>query len=160
MFRRKPFEFQFQTCVEKLDFEDAAFHAAFLPKTLAKKLPFDQYPRLRIDALIEDVPHDGALQPSRRGYYLLLSKRLLKEIGKSFGDPVQISFDIADQDFVDIPPELEFPLTQQPHLLKRWNELTTGKKRSLAIRIARAKRPETREARVEEVLNLLSDGSV
>ncbi|MEM7603204.1 MAG: YdeI/OmpD-associated family protein [Verrucomicrobiota bacterium] len=158
MFRRRAFTHQFTSRVQLLDFGGMAYHVAYLPNNLVNQLPLKEHPRLRIDAMVEDVPHHGALQPSQRRHYILLSKRLLKEVGKSLGETVTISFDVADQDAVDVPPELELALAHRPHLLKRWNELTPGKQRSLAYRVAQAKRSETRESRVDEVLSLISDG--
>ncbi|MEM1442341.1 MAG: YdeI/OmpD-associated family protein [Verrucomicrobiota bacterium] len=157
MFRRRPYEYQFRGTVSEYDFGTMAYRVVYLPKDLIQKLPLDNYPRLRIDAMIEDVPHHGAVQPSSKGPYLLLSKRLLKDIGKSHGDPIEISFDIADQDAVDVPPELELALARTPHLQKKWDSLTPGKRRSFAFRVSKAKRPETKNARVEEVLDLLGD---
>ncbi|MEM6277988.1 MAG: YdeI/OmpD-associated family protein [Verrucomicrobiota bacterium] len=157
MFRRRPFQHEFAAPVSEYDFGRMAYRVVYLPLDLIAKLPFDKHPRLRIDAMIEDVPQNCAIQPSDQGRYILLSKRLLKELGKSHGDTIHISFDIADQDAVDVPLELEEALARSPHLQKKWESLTPRKRRCFAFRVSKAKRPETREAKAEEILEFLGD---
>ena len=74
------------------------------------------------------------------------------------GGDVLVLFRIADQNAVDVPNELERALRANSNAKQAWDELTVGKKRGYAYRVASAKRMETREKRVDEVMNWVVDG--
>ena len=135
--------------------EKSQYHIAFiyLPKELESELPFDKYPKLRIEAEIGEYPLDCALQPHDGKRYMMLSKRVLKESGLSVGDEVEVRFRIADQDAVNVPEELQAALDADLKALEKWNALTPGKRRGFAFRVASAKRADTKRRRVEEILN-------
>lgn len=149
------YPFRFEAKVKLLQFENFSLSVAVLPKKLESKLPLKQLPRLRITGEINGIRFEGALQPTKQGWYLMVSRRLLKICGSAVGEKVTVDFDIADQDAVEIPDELRFALDADDEAASRWNALTPGKRRGFAYRIASAKRPETRERRVEEMIQLL-----
>ncbi|MEM1448299.1 MAG: YdeI/OmpD-associated family protein [Planctomycetota bacterium] len=62
-----------------------------------------------------------------------------------------------DPDRVEIPSELTSALRALPGVAKYWASLTPGRRRTLAYSIERAKRPETRERRVNALIELLQD---
>ena len=103
----------------------------FLPDELISILPVKQYPRLRVDGEIHNLPFQGALQPSKGRYYLLLSQRFLKENELNQGDDIEVRFNIGDQDHVEIPTELEQALRQQSEAKAPWDSFTPGKKARL-----------------------------
>lgn len=149
------YPFQIRGKVQKHDFGRMAFSVLYVPRSLEKQLPLQEFPRLRIEAEINGVRHNGALQPGGGRWFLMLSKRLQKLCQISLGDSVTVDFEIADQNAVDVPRELLHAIEADRRAEQLWDSLTTGKRRSLAHYVDSAKRPETREKRVEEVLELL-----
>ncbi|MEM6690391.1 MAG: YdeI/OmpD-associated family protein, partial [Planctomycetota bacterium] len=123
---------------------------------LMKRLAHEAKPRLRIDGVVGGQPFHGAFQPTGEGrYYLIVSKKFRKAVGLEIGDRTEVSFSIADQNAVDVPRELQFALEADEALNQIWIHLTPGRRRGLAYRVASAKRSETRENRVDEVLETL-----
>ncbi|HEY8564882.1 MAG TPA: DUF1905 domain-containing protein [Beijerinckiaceae bacterium] len=78
----------------------------FLPPDLAAALPFRDEPRLRASGEIGEVPFAGAWQPSKGRWYLMLSKKLLRDGGFAVGDRVEVRFRLEPQDEVDAPATL------------------------------------------------------
>ena len=73
----------------------------------------------------------------------MVSKAMMKAAEVSLGDTVEVRFEVADQDAVDIPPALRTALAEDEPLREAWDALTPGKQRGFAHPIAQAKRPET-----------------
>ncbi|MEM9531064.1 MAG: YdeI/OmpD-associated family protein [Pseudomonadota bacterium] len=134
------------------------YRVVFLPAHLEADLPFDQYPRLRVDAELEDVPVNGAWMPTGDGRrYLIVGPAVIKATDLRLGDPVSVRFKIADQDYVDVPPKLLAALEGDSRLTALWDELTPGKKRALSHHVASAKTEPTQDRRVEQVLVALEN---
>ncbi|MEO1593160.1 MAG: YdeI/OmpD-associated family protein [Cyanobacteria bacterium J06632_22] len=148
---------EFEGPVEYHDFGRMGYTVVYLPEAIRQQLPLDKYPRLRVDAEVNEQPIDGALQPGQGKYYLMLSKRLLKAAGLTLGDTATVNFRLADQDAVTIPEELQTALAGNPDAKTAWDALTPGKRRGLAHRVASARTAPTRFKRVAEVLTTLQD---
>ena len=101
----------------------------------------------------------GAAQPLGGGsYYLIVNKRTRAATGLDLGDPVSVRLRPDDPDRVDVPPALATALAEaDPELRAIWEGLTPGTRRGFAHRVASAKRPETVQKRVVEVLLALED---
>ncbi|MEM9161646.1 MAG: YdeI/OmpD-associated family protein [Cyanobacteria bacterium P01_F01_bin.4] len=150
---------EFEAQIEYHDFGRMGYTVVYLPESLRAELPFDQYPRLRVDAEVAEYPIDGAFQPGQGKYYLILSKRLLKQAGLALGDTVNVNFRIADQDAVDVPDELRIALQSNQTAQDGWDALTPGKRRGLAHRVSSARTAATRKKRVAEVISTLLQDS-
>ena len=146
---------EFEAEIEYHDFGRMGYTVVYLPDNIRVQMPFEQYPRLRVDAEVEEQPIDGAFQPGQGKYYLILSRRLLKQIGAVVGDTVSVNFRIADQDAVNIPDELRIALAQDQTAQAMWDKLTSGKRRGFAHRVSSARTAVTRSKRVAEVLSSL-----
>ncbi|MEM7738066.1 MAG: YdeI/OmpD-associated family protein [Deinococcota bacterium] len=131
----------------------------FLPKDLHADLPLDKYPRLRVSGEIAEQPFEGAWQPVRGRWYIMLSKKLLKDAAVGVGDDVEVRFEVVDQEAVDIPLELQQALSENSQAADAWEALTVGKRRGLTHRISSAKTAKTRTRRLQEVLEILLETS-
>ncbi|MEN0109993.1 MAG: YdeI/OmpD-associated family protein [Planctomycetota bacterium] len=155
------FTHEFEATIEQLDAGGESspgrlfYSVVWLPERLNADLPLKQHPRLRVDAEVDGRPHHGAFMPVRGRWYLLLSKKTLAAIRRSDGDRVHVRFRVADQEAVDVPAELRHALEADALAQAAWEASTAGRRRGLAYRVASAKRAETRERRVEEVLDEL-----
>ena len=127
----------------------------FPPARIVKKLRLDEVGRVRIDGEINEVRFEAAINPSKSGWYIMLSKRFRKECGLDVGDTARVCFDLANPDAVHVPNELRFAIEASGIAEKAWDATTTGKKRSFSHYVDSAKRPATREKRVDEVLDIL-----
>ena len=130
----------------------------FLPPDLIDKLPFDKYPRLRIEGEVAGQPFEGAWQPVRGRWYIMLSKPLLKAAEVGVGDEVEVRFSVVDQDAVDVPAELERALLENARADSAWHELTAGKKRGFAYHVSSAETTPTRQKRLVQVIEALETG--
>jgi hypothetical protein len=132
----------------------------FLPPALAAELPFAAHPRLRVEGEIAELPVEGAWMPTGDGRrYFMVSPRVLKQAELAIGDMAEMRFRIADQNAVDVPPELTAGLSGDPVADAAWVTLTPGGRRGFAHLVHGAKSPETRARRVAEVLAALRDGA-
>lgn len=132
------------------------YRVVFMPAALESQLPFDRYPRLRIDGEISDVPISNAFIPTGDGRrYLIVSPKVLRDAGVTLGDEVSVRFRVADQDHVDVPDALVRALSNDRSASAAWDALTPGKRRAMAHRVAGAKTQPTIKRRVVEVLESL-----
>ncbi len=152
------YPFELFTTIKKHNFGRVAYTVAYLSAELQKQLPLDKFPRLRIDGEVCGHRFNGALHPSGGKWYVLLPKKFMKKCGLELGGDVLVMFRIADQNAVDVPSELQRALSANATAKEAWDQLTAGKKRGYAYRVSSAKRMETRENRVDEVIDWVVDG--
>ncbi len=136
-----------------------AYKAVFLPEAIAAQLPFAQHSRLRFIGEIAAYPIRAAWQPSGVGtYYAMVNAKLIKDAEITLGDLVEVSFNLAPQDAVDIPQPLVHALNTDPSLRVKWDKLSPGKRRGLAYSVASAKTPRTVEKRLVAVIEAVRLG--
>jgi hypothetical protein len=153
------FPYVFETRIVTHDLGTYRYTVVFLDPAIAAELPLDGSPRLRIVGEVADVPMEGAWQPSRGRWYLMLGKPLLKAAGKGVGDEVEVRFRLAPPD-VAMPEALERALVANPGARAVFEDQTVGKRRALAHRVGSAKGAETVARRVAEVLDALEGRDV
>ena len=133
----------------------------YLSDELERSLDFASGSRLRIEGELEGEPVALAFVPAKgSNHYMMVSNKLLERIDRAVGDPVTLRFDVTDPDKVVVPPELQEGLDVDEDALAQWERLTPGRKRSWAAYVDRAKRPETRRANVEEVVDRMRRGLI
>ena len=147
---------EFEANIKSYDFNRYIYAAIYLPAKIRDQLALSKSPRLRIEGSIAGYPFQGACQPAgNKRWYLMLSKKFLKTSQLSLGDRVHVELQVADQDAVGVPKELRMALESDDRAQEIWNGLTAGKRRGFAYRVSSAKRVETRERRVAEVIESL-----
>lgn len=134
-----------------------AYKAVFIPDDILSRLPLSVHPRLRIDADVGGLLTNCGLMAAKRRRYILLSAAFMKQARLQLGQEVEVRFRIADQNAVDLPEDLERAIRRKPSIRSVWESLTPGKRRSLAYRVASAVQHHTREQRILEVLETISD---
>ncbi len=150
-----PFEFETEVVTHMV----GTYHytVIFLPRHLHGTLPLKEHPRLRIEAEINGIPAEGAWQPVRGDWYLMLSKRLLKDAELQLGDYAEVRFRVIDQNSVTVPTELKVAIYADSKLASAWEALSAGKKRGYCHRVLSAKREPTKQRRIDEVLVALRE---
>lgn len=106
----------------------------------------------RVVATLNGHPVRRAVQTrTAAGPHLALSRDLMRTLGVAHGDVVEVDLVVdPDPDHVELG-ELAAALDADPEARTRFETFTPGKRRSLAHYVTSAKRPETREARAEEL---------
>jgi len=92
-------------------------------------------------------PYEG------EGLWLGVHKATREKAGVAFGEDVELEISRDDAPrVVELPPELEAALAAEPALRERFEALSFTRRRELAESVGRAKKPETRAARLEKAL--------
>ncbi|MEM6649478.1 MAG: YdeI/OmpD-associated family protein [Pseudomonadota bacterium] len=153
------YPYQFEAPIEKFGVGKTRkiwYTVLFLPEHFHEELPFDQYPRLRVEGEIADIPINNAFMPTGdKRYYVIIAPHILKDAELELGDIVEMRFCIADQNHVDVPPALTKTLKARKDLIKKWEALTPGKQRMLAQHVMSAKTAPTQQKRLIEALEAL-----
>jgi hypothetical protein len=154
------FDHAFTAILERYSVGRYNYRLVFLPDEIKANLPFDVYPRLRIEGEVADIPINGAWQPIRDGrVYLMVSPEICKQAAIALGDEVEVRFRVADQNAVEVPDELRVALSDHD-ATGAWDALTPGKQRGLAYLVASAKIPETRHRRSAEIAGAVKAGDI
>lgn len=130
------------------------YNVLFLPAELKAELPFAEYPRLRIEGEIADVPIANAFIPAGDGRsYVIVAPSVLEDGEVTLGGRVEMRFRIADQNHVNVPPELTAALERHSEAKRAWEALTPGKRRMVAQHVLSAKTEATRNRRTDEAID-------
>lgn len=149
------YPYQFEAKIEKYDFGKMFYSVVYVPEDVLSQIEFGKTKRLRIEGEVNGIRIQAAMMPTKGKWYIMISKKLQKLCGATLGEVASIDFEIADQDSVTVPTELQFALEASPAAHDVWQSWTAGKRRSWCHRVATAKMSETRERRVEEVLDAI-----
>jgi Bacteriocin-protection, YdeI or OmpD-Associated/Domain of unknown function (DUF1905) len=152
--------FEFESEIVKYDFGKYYYTVVYIPAQLIDQLPLGKHPRLRIQANVSGIWFRGALMPDKGRWYLMVSRKILKQIDKQLGQMIKVRFEIDDQEAVEITQELRRFLGQNPELKTKWDALSAGKRRGLAHRISQAKTQATLDKRLVELEEWLWDETI
>jgi hypothetical protein len=150
-------EFAFEARIVAHQIGRAHYSVIFLPERYAGHPPFEKSTRLRMRGHVGHIALSAAWQPLRGRWFVMLSKRLMQQSGYRIGDTAMLRFQIEADTVVNLPWELSDALNKAPRLHSKWKKLTPGAQRAFAHRIASARREETRQKRLTEVLGWLRD---
>lgn len=135
------------------------YTVVWMPDELKRPLNMVSNPRLRVQGELNDLPFEAAWQPAGENrFFLMIPKSILREASLSLGDMVELRFNVADQTWVDVPESLLAILGQDAELQSKWDDLTSGKQRSFAYRVASAKLESTIQKRIDEVTRMIREG--
>jgi hypothetical protein len=139
--------------------EDPAGGGAFV------RVPFDVEQafgkkRVKILATIDGVPYRGSLvRMGTECHLLLILKEIREQIGKTFGDEVEITVqEDSEPRVVSVPEDLRAALDADPAAQAFFNKLAYSHQREYVMWIEEAKRPETRQKRVQGTMQMLKEG--
>ncbi|MEM9627790.1 MAG: YdeI/OmpD-associated family protein [Pseudomonadota bacterium] len=135
------------------------YKVLFMPPRFESELPFQTYPRLRVEGEIADVPVRGAWMPVGDGRrYFIVSPDIKTNTGLDVGDEVEMRFRVDDQNHVDVPTALKAALNSDDAVLAQWDKLTAGKKRMFTNHVFSAKTAPTEQRRVAEAVAAITEG--
>jgi hypothetical protein len=114
----------------------------------------------KIKAMIEGIPYRGTLvRMGTECHLLLILKGIREQIGKTFGDEVNITVE-ADTEprVIEIPAELKKIFKIEKEAKAFFEKLAYTHQREYVMWINEAKRAETRQARILKTIEMLKKG--
>lgn len=139
--------------LQKLSAKKGAYYFIKVPAKVVEQFPLGRKTRLRC-SLEGRLSYSCGLNHYGDGdYFIILSKRYVKELKKNIGDPLQ--FKIVEHPNplgVDIPEVLTVFLEQDQDAKAIYDTLTDGKKRSLIFSIGRVKSIDIQLRKIREFL--------
>ncbi len=126
-----------------------------LPKAISARIDFSDSKRVRIDAEIACIRSEASLLPTRGKGCWMVSMKLQKLIDVAVGDQVSIAFEVANQDAITVPMELQYAFEANRAAREGWESWTAGERRGFCDRVGSTKIVETRQRRIDEVIKTL-----
>lgn len=114
----------------------------------------------RVKAMIEGVPYRGLLvRMGGPNHILIILKGIREQIGKTFGDEIQVSVEVdAEPRVVEVPVELKKAFRVEKEAKAIFEKLSYTHQREYVIWINEARREETRQNRVVKTIEMLKKG--
>lgn len=113
--------------------------------------------RVKVRATFDGISYRGSIAPMGGRHVLGVLKDIRAKLGKEAGDHVAV---VLEQDtevrLFEVPPELDQAFRKKPVLRRVFDSLSYTRRRETAQFIAGAKKEETRQRRVEKVLDELA----
>mgnify|MGYP000400264505 CR=1 FL=1 len=116
--------------------------------------------RVKIKATIEGEPYRGSLvRMGSPDHMLPILKEIREKVGKSFGDEISIELeeDLQPRQ-VEVPVDFQQTLEANPTAHTFFDHLSYSHQRDYVLWINEAKRPETRQARIQRSVEMLEHG--
>jgi hypothetical protein len=114
----------------------------------------------KVKAMIEGVPYRGIL--TRMGtefHMLIILKNIREQIGRTFGDEIQVSVELdVEERVVTVPAELKRAFKSDKEAKASFEKLSYTHKKEYVKWIEEAKREGTRVRRVSKTLEMLKKG--
>jgi uncharacterized protein DUF1905/bacteriocin resistance YdeI/OmpD-like protein len=129
-----------------------------IPDHVATKLGLRGMPK--IQAVIAGAPYRGSLRPMGDGTYglgVLKSIQAGARVGAGDRITVLLELDTAPR-IVEVPADLAQVLAASKKAAAAWEKLSFTNKKELAVSIESAKKPETRERRLNAAVAKLTGG--
>lgn len=136
-------------------------NAAFVNFPFSVKELFGTQAQVKVVANFDGkVTYRGSLaKMGGECHRLGLTQAVRQLLGKTFGDTVQVSLVRDTQErTVEIPPDVQELLSQNPEAQQRYNALSFTHKKEFIGWISSAKKPETRERRKAQFIPFLLAG--
>jgi ribosomal 50S subunit-recycling heat shock protein len=143
----------------KLDGEERSSVASLTP-------PFDimetfgTRARVPVRGTINGFPFRSSLMPMGGCHFMVVNKTIRDGAKVKAGDVVEVMMERDEEErTVEAPPDLEKELKKSKAARDRWEKLSFTHKKEMAICIREAKQEETKQRRLEKVMNVLKTGA-
>ena len=117
--------------------------------------------RPKVKAMIEGVPYRGTLARMKSEYHILIILNGIREqIGKTFGDEIQVSVELdTEERVIEIPKDLMKELKKNKEAKIFFDKLSYTHQKEYVKWIDEAKKEETRQRRVMKTIEMLKKGN-
>jgi hypothetical protein len=115
--------------------------------------------RTPIVATFNGIPYRGSVVKMGGTFVLGVTKEIIGAAGATVGDPltVIVERDTAERT-VEIPPDLAEAMAAHPGSREAWDRLSFTNRKELARGVEGAKKPETRQRRIDLAIQTLISG--
>jgi hypothetical protein len=116
--------------------------------------------QIKVKATFDGHPYRGVLSNMGTGCHIIgLRKDVRQAIGKQVGDKVRVEIEQDHEErVVDVPPDLKKVLAKSKKAQEFFDSLSYTNKKEYSLWISSAKREETREKRLSEIVPRLLKG--
>jgi len=117
--------------------------------------------RVPVKATFDGVPYRGSIAPMGRGMHILgVKKDIRQSIGKDIGATVRVTMEQDTEDrIVEIPEDLQRALSRDAAARTAFERMSYTHRKEYVQAVEEAKKPETRQRRIEKTLEMLRAGS-
>ncbi|MGD0610978.1 MAG: YdeI/OmpD-associated family protein [Anaerolineales bacterium] len=126
------------------------------------RIPFDVEQvfgkkRVKVKATIEGEPYRGTLvRMGEPDHILIILKGIREEIGRTFGDEVEITLEEdTEPRRVEVPPDFQQALDRDPSAKAAFQKLAYTHQREIVRGVTEAKREATRRSRIIKAIEML-----
>jgi ribosomal protein L11 len=115
--------------------------------------------RIPVKAKFDGEPYTGSLAPMGKelGHILILVKAIRNKIGKKEGDSVSVEItEDKSERTVEIPPDFIKALAKNKSVKETFDKMSYNHKKEYVQAIAEAKKPETRERRIQKAVEMIN----
>lgn len=115
--------------------------------------------RIKVKATFDGVEYRGSIVRMGGCYMLGMTQDIRKQIGKDFGDTVEVTVEKDEEERVlEIPAEFSEAMDINPSARKTYDGLSYTGKKDYILWITSAKKAETRQNRIEKAVEMLAEG--
>jgi hypothetical protein len=114
----------------------------------------------KVKAMIEGVPYRGILTRMGTDYHMLIIlKGIREQIGKTFGDEVNITVEPDTKPrVIEVPADLKKAFKTEKQAKAFFEKLSYTHQREYVMWVDEAKREETRQNRIAKTIEMLKQG--
>lgn len=115
---------------------------------------------VKVKVTYDGIPHRGLLtNMGGTCHFLGINKALKAKIGKEAGDEVQVTLERdTEERIVELPDDLAALFAANPEAKDRYDKLSYSHRKEYAQWITDAKKPETRQNRLQKTIEMLLGG--
>lgn len=139
---------------------DAGGGGVFVPIPFNTEKVYGQKGLVKIKATIDTEAYRGSLAPMLRPgkHCLIVLKAIREKIGKGPGDKVHITLELdTEPREVEIPAELQKLFDKNKAAKEIFNNFSFSHRHEYALWVGEAKKAETREARAQKAIEMISE---
>ena len=116
--------------------------------------------RAKVRALIEGVPYRGLLvRMGGEHHILIILKGIREQIGKTFGDEIQVTVEPdLEERVIEIPKDLMKELKKDKEAKAFFDKLSYTHRKEYVNWVTEAKKEETRQNRIIKTIEMLKKG--
>ncbi|MFQ5947873.1 MAG: YdeI/OmpD-associated family protein [Acidimicrobiia bacterium] len=112
--------------------------------------------RIPVQATFDGIPYRGSIVSMGGRPILGMLKAIREELGKSFGDTVEVMVAVdTEERKVTVPARLQAALAENPSAAEAFEKLSYTHQREYVQWIEEAKRAETQERRIRQTIERL-----
>lgn len=116
--------------------------------------------QVKVKATFDGYPYRGSIFPMGKGRHILIvRKEVQKAIGKTIGETVQVTLERdAEPRNVAVPGDFQAALEKNPTAKAIFEKLAYTHRKEYVEWIESAKKPETRQRRIQKALEMIGQG--